>query len=90
MATQSSVVTVQPKKTEVTFSDNAKKALFVGGVTALASMNASAAEIDTIGASLNTELDAVKALVVGLFTLGAVLIGLFAGYKYLKRGGNSA
>lgn len=51
---------------------------------------ANAAEIDTVGASLTDELGSVKTIVVGLFALGAVLLGLFAGYKYLKRGANSA
>lgn len=54
------------------------------------SISAYSAEIDTIGAGLSTEMDGVKALVISLFTLGAILLGLFAGYKYLKRGANSA
>lgn len=70
-----------------------KEAVKYGVATAVVAGSmqmANAAEIDTIGASLSTEITSVKTIVVGLFTLGAVLLGLFAGYKYLKKGANSA
>ncbi len=86
----SAKVSATVSKCKQVVTGKAKQAFIVGGVTALTSMNAMAAEVDTIGASLNEELGAVKALVIGLFSLGAVLLGLFAGYKYLKRGANSA
>lgn len=70
-----------------------KEAVKYGVATAVVAGSmqmANAAEIDTIGASLSDEITSVKTIVVGLFTLGAVLLGLFAGYRYLKKGANSA
>lgn len=58
-------------------------------VTALAPV-ASNASIAEIGASLNTELDASKLIIVAIMTLGATLLAMFAGYRYMKRGANSA
>lgn len=51
---------------------------------------ANAAEITAVGQGLNGEIDAGKAIIISLFTAGAVLLGIFAGYRYLKRGANSA
>ena len=70
-----------------------KEAVKYGVATAIVvgSMSvANAAEIDAIGGALSDEMDAVTTIVIGLFTLGAVLLGLFAGYRYLKRGASSA
>lgn len=46
--------------------------------------------ISTIGAGLNTEVEASKAIVLALFGIGATVLALFAGYRYMKRGANSA
>lgn len=70
-----------------------KEAVKYGVATAVVAGSmqmANAAEIDTIGASLTDEIGSVKTIVVGLFALGAILLGLFAGYRYLKKGANSA
>ena len=47
-------------------------------------------DISTIGAGLNTEVEASKAIVLALFGIGATVLALFAGYRYMKRGANSA
>lgn len=46
--------------------------------------------ISTIGESLNGEVTASKAVILALFGIGATVLALFAGYRYMKRGANSA
>lgn len=70
-----------------------KEAVKYGVATAIVAGSmpmANAAEITTIGQGLSEEIGAVKDLVISLFTAGAVLLGIFAGFRYLKRGANSA
>ena len=78
------VVTQQEKSNKGLYA--AATAVAVTGLAPVAS-NASIAEI---GASLNTELDASKLIIVAIMTLGATLLAMFAGYRYMKRGANSA
>jgi len=61
-------------------------ALAVTAVMPVAS-NAALAEI---GAELSTEMEAGKLIIVAIMTLGATLLAMFAGYRYMKRGANSA
>lgn len=49
-----------------------------------------AAEITAIGEGLSGEIEGSKSLILALFGAGAILLGVFAGYRYLKRGANSA
>lgn len=49
---------------------------------------AEGSSIDTSG--LTGELTGAKTVVLSLFALGMVLLGIYAGYRYLKRGANSA
>lgn len=58
-------------------------------VTALAPVASNAALAD-IGAELSTEMEAGKLIIVAIMTLGATLLAMFAGYRYMKRGANSA
>lgn len=51
---------------------------------------ANAAEITSIANNLTGEIEAGKAVIIGLFSAGAVLLGIFAGFRYLKRGAGSA
>lgn len=51
---------------------------------------ASNAALAEIGADLTTELDAGKLIIIAVMTLGATLLAMFAGYRYMKRGANSA
>lgn len=84
MDTKNAVVVVQPKKVTTV----SKVGLVAASVLLPALSYAS--EIDTIGANLSAEIDGSKAIVIALFGAGAVLLGLFAGYRYMKRGANSA
>tara|TARA_R110002124_G_C8966688_1_gene514591 strand:+ start:1593 stop:1880 length:288 start_codon:yes stop_codon:yes gene_type:complete len=51
---------------------------------------ASNAALAEIGAELSTEMEAGKLIIVAIMTLGATLLAMFAGYRYMKRGANSA
>lgn len=66
-----------------------KYGVAVAGTVGMANL-AHAAEISTIAQGLTGEIDGAKTIIIGLFTAGAVLLGIFAGFRYLKRGANSA
>lgn len=74
------------------FKEAVKYAVATAVATSLVavSMSANAAEITTIGAGVNGEIDAGKSIIIELFTAGAILLGIFAGFRYLKKGANSA
>lgn len=70
-----------------------KEAVKYGVATAVvagSAQSASAAEIANIANGLTGEIDGAKTVIIGLFTAGAILLGIFAGFRYLKRGANSA
>lgn len=46
--------------------------------------------LTAVGASMTSEIDGAKSIVISLFTAAAVVLALFVGWKYLKRSGNSA
>ncbi|MFM7810798.1 MAG: major capsid protein [Acinetobacter junii] len=60
----------------------------VGGALALAPTVHAASSIDATG--LTAEIDGSKATVIALFGAGLIILGIFAGWRYLKRGANSA
>lgn len=60
----------------------------VGGALALSPAANAASSIPTTG--LTDEIDGAKTTVLALMAAGLVLLGIFAGYRYLKRGANSA
>ena len=80
-------------KYEVVVTQNKKgkfaTALAVGAV-ALFPLVSQAAELTAIGTGLDEELAASKLITVAIMTLGATLLAMFAGYRYMKRGANSA
>ena len=86
MTTQNQAVSVQPQKR----INEAIKFGVATAVTSLAVSSANAAEITTIAEGLSEEITGVKSIVISLFTAAAVLLGIFAGFRYLKRGANSA
>lgn len=86
MTTQNQAVSVQPQKR----INEAVKFGVATAVTSLAVSSANAAEITTIAEGLSEEITGVKSIVISLFTAAAVLLGIFAGFRYLKRGANSA
>ncbi|WP_317455449.1 major capsid protein [Acinetobacter johnsonii] len=71
-----------------TLSTRLKQASVIAFGTALAAHASAASSIDAVG--LTEEIDGAKATVITLFAAGLVLLGIFAGWRYLKRGANSA
>ncbi len=57
-------------------------------VYALSVYASAASSIDATG--LTAEIDGSKATVIALFGAGLIILGIFAGWRYLKRGANSA
>lgn len=89
METQKQVVVYeQPKK--VGTYQLLKNAGYVVGATILTAPAAYAAEITTIGTGASEEINAGKALLITLLTAGAIILGILAGWRYFKRGVNSA
>lgn len=78
------VVTQQKKRNKGLYA-----AVTAVAVTALAPV-ASNAALAEIGKELSTEMEAGKLIIVAIMTLGATLLAMFAGYRYMKRGANSA
>lgn len=60
----------------------------IGGAMALSPSVHAASSIDATG--LTEEIDGAKATVIVLFGAGLIILGIFAGWRYLKRGANSA
>lgn len=58
------------------------------GAAMVLSPMANAASIDAAG--LTAEIDGGKTTIIALFGTALVILGIFAGWKYLKRGANSA
>ena len=71
-----------------TLTTRLKQASVIAAGTALAVHANAASSIDAAG--LTGEIDGAKATVITLFGAGLVLLGIFAGWRYLKRGANSA
>lgn len=71
-----------------TLTTRLKQASVIAVGTALAAHASAASSIDATG--LTGEIDGAKDTVILLFGAGLVLLGIFAGWRYLKRGANSA
>lgn len=65
-----------------------KQGAVIATGTALAIHANAASSIDATG--LTGEIDGAKATVLGLFAAALIILGVFAGWRYLKRGANSA
>jgi hypothetical protein len=65
-----------------------KQAVVIATGTALAIHANAASSIDATG--LTDEIDGGKATIIALFGTALVILGIFAGWRYLKRGANSA
>lgn len=90
MDKQNEVLVLTQKESQKPTFKQAVKYGVATAVVAGAMTSANAAEITAIGEGLTGEIDAGKALIITLFTAGAILLGIFAGWRYLKRGANSA
>ena len=66
----------------------AKQALGVSTATLVVAHANAASSIDATG--LTGEIDGGKATIIALFGTALVILGIFAGWRYLKRGANSA
>ena len=73
---------------EPTLATRIKQALIIASGTALAIHANAASSIDSTG--LTAEISGAKDVVLGLFGIALVVLGVFAGWRYLKRGANSA
>ena len=71
-----------------TLSTRLKQVSVIAAGTALAAHASAASSIDATG--LTAEIDGSKATVIALFGAGLIILGIFAGWRYLKRGANSA
>ncbi|MDC4332992.1 hypothetical protein ACT41M_06095 [Acinetobacter baumannii] len=71
-----------------TFATRVKQALIIATGTALALHANAASSISADG--LTSEIEGAKEIVTGLFGVGLIVLGIFAGWRYLKRGANSA
>jgi hypothetical protein len=71
-----------------TLTTRFKQAAVIATGTALAIHANAASSIDATG--LTGEIDGGKATIVALFGTALVILGIFAGWRYLKRGANSA
>lgn len=80
---------VMPASKKAKFSDAVKYGVATA-VIAGSMQVANAAEISNVASNLTGEIEAGKTVIIGLFTAGAILLGIFAGYRYLKRGASSA
>ena len=60
----------------------------LGAAMVLSPMANAASSIDATG--LTAEIDGGKTTIIALFGTALVILGIFAGWKYLKRGANSA
>ncbi|MDR8424298.1 hypothetical protein FPK38_23340, partial [Acinetobacter baumannii] len=65
-----------------------KQGAIIATGTALAINANAASSIDSAG--LTDEITGAKDVVLGLFGVALVVLGVFAGWRYLKRGANSA
>ena len=79
------VIQLVPKPT---LSTRFKQAAVIAIGTALAIHANAASSIDATG--LTGEIDGGKATIIALFGTALVILGIFAGWRYLKRGANSA
>lgn len=71
-----------------TLSTRLKQAGVIVAGTALAIHANAASSIDATG--LTDEISGAQTTIISLFGAGLVLLGIFAGWRYLKRGANSA
>lgn len=71
-----------------TFKTRVSQAFVLATGYVLATYASAASSIDASG--LTAEIEGSKDTVIALFGAGLVLLGIFAGWRYLKRGANSA
>lgn len=84
-------VQVVEKNGKVTLLNRAGTALAVGTTYALTAVPAHAeSSLSAVGASFTGELEGAKAVIITILSAAAIVLGLLVGWRYMKRGGNSA
>lgn len=73
-----------------TLTTRLKQGAVIGAGTALAMHASAASSLDGAAAGMTAEMDGAKAIVITVFTTAIVILAIFAGWRYLKRGANSA
>lgn len=77
-------------KGKVTLRQKIGTGVAVATTYALANTAHAAGSLDAVGTAMTGEIDGGKAILITVFSAAAVVIGLMIGWRYLKRGGNSA
>ena len=87
---QNNELAVQEKRGVLTLRNVSTHGLgaTLGAAMVLSPMANAASSIDATG--LTAEIDGGKTTIIALFGTALVILGIFAGWKYLKRGANSA
>ena len=79
------------KTVKLLLLNRAGTALAVGTTYALTAVPAHAeSSLSAVGASFTGELDGAKAVIITILSAAAIVLGLLVGWRYMKRGGNSA
>lgn len=82
---------VVEKNGKVTLLNRAGTAIAVGTTYALTTVPAHAeSSLSGVGAAFTGELDGAKAVIITILSAAAIVLGLLVGWRYMKRGGNSA
>lgn len=82
------VGTVQQKPMQ--YKTRLAQAVAVGTTYAMATHANAAGQLDAIGQSLGTEIDGAKAIVLTLLASAALVLAIFIGWKFLKKGASAA
>lgn len=73
-----------------TLATRLKQGAVIGAGTALAIHANAASSFDTAATGFTDEIDGAKTIVIGVFTVALTVLAVFVGWRYLKRGANSA
>lgn len=84
-------VVVEKKSLPDKVNNKVLGAVVVGTTYALTAVPAHAASsLSAVGTSFTDELDGAKAVIITILSGAAIVLGLLVGWRYMKRGGNSA
>lgn len=85
------VLVVEKKSLSDKVNNKVLGAVAVGTTYALTAVPAHAeSSLSTVGAAFTGELDGAKAVIITILSAAAIVLGLLVGWRYMKRGGNSA
>ncbi len=88
---ENQVVVVEKKSLSDKVNNKVLGAVAVGTTYVLTAVPAHAASsLSTVGTAFTDELDGAKAVIITILSGAAIVLGLLVGWRYMKRGGNSA